>query len=385
MNMIPRRFPNLSAPHERFTQFGVVFCFGMIIAGLAGILTGCSTPSSEPPTSISYLQAFAQNEWLPADDHIDAKLAAGQRILAGFDDPHKGKGFLNNDQLLLAVELDHNGAHELWFIGIRVTDDDGSSDFVARNLGSAGSEVPPLPNEALPSEFRLHQSSSISFDDGTEINMDSSLRRVEVSVFDEYGELLKSSSILLPPDIFKRGPYESCSEVYSLYHQASLAFGEDLQSVMHHLSEKDRIDFGSAIGAGALSMLTFVQAVQENKALAELRSSAWLEIARVPSLLNIVSHLGLRLSVEPDFIRSRPALYRWPGLAQPLKAFEFPTIVRANEEVALRCRIVATRPRGVLQISAGMLYFEAVHPDKPENRVRIRILAARYGKALSGE
>lgn len=378
MNMIPRRFTNHSGPHERFTQFGVVFCIGMIITGLAGILTGCSTPSSsEPLTSISYLHAFAQNEWLPADDHIDARLAAGQRILAGFDDPRQSKGFLNNDQLLLAVELDHNGAHELWFIGIRVTDDEVPFDFAAGGSGYISSIMPPLPSKVSPSEVRLHQSSSIRFDDGTEINMDSSLRRVEVSVFDEYGELLKSSSILLPPDIFRRGPYESCAEVYSLYHQASLAFGEGLQSVMHHLSEKDRVDFGSAIGAGALSMLTFVQAVQENKALAELRSSAWLEIARIPSLLNMVSHLGLQLSVEPDFIRSRPALYRWPGLAQPLKAFEFPTIVRANGEVALRCRIVATRPRGVLQISAGMLYFEAVHPDKPENRVTVRLLSAR--------
>lgn len=359
----------------------------LIVAMCGPMFIGCAAVSSKPEVALRS-ESRTGDVWVPPSLSGDPRFANAGQILEGFDPLEPRGGFELADQVLLSVQLEQNGRRDDWLVRLQVSEipqftmDESATDTdtespVRSSLERAANREAPGTEADDPTVYRFVQKSSIRLDDGTQVFIESPLVQIEVSVFDLEANHLATSTALVPEAIFTEGPFESCHYLDRFQFDA----GElpNSESMTQILSESERREFGRAIGLGILSMLSFFETIQRNDALSVLRSSAWNEIARHPSLLSIATNLGIRISIEPQFHKAERGYVQWPGSDEQTEAFVFPTIARANDQEAVHCRIVAMQPTSPVHLCAGMVLLEASHPTKPQNVMRVQLIAARRG------
>ncbi len=332
----------------------VVFIIACLVIGLAG--AGCTHPttsSAQPELQSLGLSAVQPHTWAPPTAVFDSRLAASTTILDGFDQLQSRRHVASHEQLLLSIELDQNGKHDLWFVLI---------------------EAVASPSTQPMSTFQM---GTVTLDNGQMFTIPSRLQATQISVYDANGILLGASPAKVPEAIFSTGPYRVCQ----YFHELAQQNGDPILDVREHsmtLSIREQKRFARSVGAGLLCLMSFLSTIQDCESLMQLRSSAWNEIARHPSIWSVIKKMGVKLTMEPEFQLAKPALYAWPGEPAPVNAYIFPITMYANDQEAVRCEVITIKPDSPAKLTAGMVAIEARHPAKPEHRLRIQLLAARY-------
>lgn len=343
----------------------------MMVVGAAG----CAVPSTARGRTVEARGTAGLPVWRPPNQGDDEKYRTGDQILSGFDALEEGAELEGGDQVLLSIELDHGMEHVLWYVELEFSSEELNGP-VDREL-RGHREIEAGKNSA--EERKVFGYSTKQMDDGSEVGAEFPIVWVRLSLFDESVKLLGRSFVPIPREAFALGPFDSCEFVHELEFGWSGSKAGDFGSKMESVGDSDRARLQSSFGSGIITILSLAGTIQQSEALAGLRSSAWIDIARRPSLWSMISHVGMRLTIEPNFFLAWLALYDWPGNDEAIHAFEFPMAIKVNGAEALRCRMVVTPPMGPLRLFAGIVYFEAVHPDKPGYRVRVQVVAARRG------
>ena len=116
-------------------------------------------------------------------------------------------------------------------------------------------------------------------------------------------------------------------------------------------------------------------------ASAELKPIADIVVAR-PSLAEILLQGGVvQLSIFA-VINGTEMMGAMPGVQGTVCSFPFE--VRAYDRPALRGRLFVTDSRPPFLPGGGIVAVEAAHPDRPDNTVSVRLLAARHGARNAG-
>ena len=101
-----------------------------------------------------------------------------------------------------------------------------------------------------------------------------------------------------------------------------------------------------------------------------------MEVIDKPSVLSVIVHLGVRVSVRHRFDKAQPLAPVAVGGRQ-VAVYELPVELQLNGVPALRSKVLVTEPRSPLNLSAGILGMDAFQPRDPTARVSSRVRAAR--------
>ncbi len=103
------------------------------------------------------------------------------------------------------------------------------------------------------------------------------------------------------------------------------------------------------------------------------------QVVDPPSLLSIITHLGVKLRSEVHFDKARPTdPFAINELQVP--AWSLPHEVMVNGKPALRSVLQVVDSASPLALCAGIVSFTSVHPTDPSRILKVRLLAARRGQ-----
>jgi hypothetical protein len=283
---------------------------------------------SAPPTR-STLSAFESSlgEWVS-----DPAFSRGPSILAGFDPPKQEASWEADAWALLGVKVEHDGSSDVWYVRLSSlpprTDDQGRTE--------------PLK----PRRFTVPISAG-SVKGGTSYM--SSVGRMRIELFDQDGELLRSSIRVMP---------QSCPT-------------PSLQALCADFQANP-----DASADGVVTLMSTLLPMGTAKAMVPVQEKIRKNVIREPTILTFLLN-GLRLKVDAAFTDSRPISLPWSqGVAlAPMYMVEAPVNI-AGQHV-MNCRMLVGPPGSPYHLTAGVLLFEATHPDKPRNKLTIRLLAAQ--------
>ena len=230
------------------------------------------------------------------------------------------------------------------------------------------------------------------------ITIASPLETATITVFDETGSPLVQSESSLPAWFLRKGPFDACQEFVARrdeLKQMKEANAKRSRSPHRRADtageqEPDRIQDSEeyrrmleAFGNGTASLMALFRATQANAALHPVRIEAWRTVVSAPNVLSFLTNLGARVVIVPSFEDGIAGQFDAPGLGEAVDAYEFPAVMRINNEDAVYCRLVVAEPVAPLTLGAGLVRLEACHPKYPERTMRITLVAARHGATTS--
>jgi hypothetical protein len=185
--------------------------------------------------------------------------------------------------------------------------------------------------------------------------------RICIETYNREGEFVQSSVRVVPQTVPAASMLELCQDLR--------AAAEDNQAVTAD---------GSAgpSRASLASISTTLQIVGMSAALAPVREAVKTYVVKPPTLMDVVMS-GLQLKLQTQLRDTQPLATPWSaGLAigQCCQS-RFPVMLAGQP--LFDCRLVAGPNVPPYHLTSGMLLFEAVHPQKTENRLTIRVLAAK--------
>lgn len=295
----------------------------------------------------------------------DASFARSEEILSGFDDFDSSAPWRVGDKVLFGLRLETGGEPRDLLILVEaesgavpphtlvpVTSVSGDSSLRADLWSPDWSKVLVI---APPSGARVDASS------------DSDSVLVLVRVFDGDGKTT-DSRVFAPASYLHRGLFAACEGIFP--HRDELVPNEDgslidVESSRPHLASVIQI---------ARAMFGFYSLVQNTPNLAPLLE----QVIAKPSILSVVFHRGIKLSIEPQFHELDADEREFPGLPR-VAAFRIPLHLQVNGSVAVRCNWIVVPPDPPLRLCAGVIGVEGEHPEDPSHRFALRVLAARRG------
>ena len=294
-------------------------------------LHGCATPPSGPSSA-----AFG-----PPSDSVDPSFTLGFGNLTAMFSPQSGNEDIE-DWLLLGVKVAHDDENEVWFVRLsQLADDDVAG-------------APPENAELSSREF------SIPFGLGavkTGSKFNAPAARILIETFDREGAALRSSIRSVP----RQWPGASLLDLWTeLSSPAGSLFGEQ------------------GVGANNIAgMMMTLQTLGGSRALRPIRDAVREQVVKQPKILGLLLN-GFRICVEADFSQSElvRSLRTVDGPASPRYQIDFPLLLTGQR--LFDCRVVVGPPAKPYNLLGGTLLFEAAHPDKPQNRLTVRVLAAQH-------
>ena len=293
-------------------------------------LDGCNTPPAGPAaTSCAPI----------ADALVDPSFKTGFGILSGMFAPQAASSENAGDSLLLGVKVTDGQQDDIWFVRL--------------------SMLPPRPVEDTQVAADTSREFSVPFGIGavkTGTKMTVPTNRVLIETYDHQGTPLRSSVRAIP----------------QLPESATLLdLWRELASPAGSLFQTQAISNQSLAG-----MMMSLQSLGASRALRPIRDAVREEVIKQPKILGLLLR-GLRFTVEADFSQSQ--LIRSIATADeqdgPRYQIDFP--VSLTGQHMFDCRLIVGPAQGPYSLLGGALLFEASHPDKPLNRVSVRVLAAK--------
>ena len=317
---------------------------GMLI-GACLLLAGCSSPPLMPAAS-----TFA-----PVDDspNVDPSFKLGLEILSGFDQPQTNADWQSDDWLLLGVKVDAANTKEsnVWFVRL--------------------STLPPKatpPTTSAPAASAT-QEFKIPFGIGsvkTGSTFTAPRGRLMVETYDRDGVLLRSSVRVVPQFRANASLFDIC--------RSEPDAGADDSSCNDSDNHPLRAD------APLMMMLETLGCAQ---ALAPIREVVRHTVIKKPSILGFVFN-GLRMNVDAQITESELVRSPWSPEAALTPRHEALFPVSLAGQHLFDCRMIVGPPDPPYNLTGGVLLLEAVHPEDTQNRLTIRVLAAkRLGGAHS--
>ena len=301
------------------------------------LLTGCSNFNITRNPA-----AFAPTVQLATID--DPSFTAGKNILTGFDEPRGDVAWRADDWVLLGVKVTHPDETSVWFVRLSTLPD------------KADQPTPPGGREFTVPFAVGNVRSGAKFTAPT--------ARVLIETFDREGTLLRSSVRSVPQMNRSANLFDVLMEM-----RAQIASDSAQDQDVPRMSNDNL--------AGLMVML---QSMGCSRAIAPIREAVRRDVVRTPTVLGILLG-GLRLKVEADITETELVGSPWSSDAAlaPRREAQFPVAISGQK--LFDCRMVVGPSNPPYNLLGGALLFEAAHPEKPDNRLTVRVLAA---KCMSG-
>lgn len=278
----------------------------------------------------------------------DPSFRRSDRLLTDFQATQSEADFTRGDWVLLGVKISHREAEgvadDVWFVRLSTLTPSEAATDAKKASEKERSFVTPF-NVGPIKAGRKHAAEP---------------QRVCVEVYDRDGDLLRSSIRTTP----------KFASTFNLLDVCRL-----LQPVDESAPAAPVALAGSPDDLAG--MLLTLRAEVCCGATESIRQSMRDHVVRAPTLVEVVLN-ALRLSVQTNITEAGMVMPPWSlegGLA-PAYQCRFPVCFAGQK--LFDCRMIAGPALPPFQLTGGMLLAEAVHPDKPDNRMMIRILAARH-------
>jgi hypothetical protein len=307
----------------------------LIFACVLIVLDGCAAPPSGPASTA--LAPIRENA------PLDPSFKQGFGVLSAMFNPRPAEIDKISDWVLLGVKVTKDDHDEVWFVRL--------------------STLPPRDSKTAQASSRFTREFSVPFGIGSVksgTKLTTPVNRVLVETFDSEGTPLRTSIRSVP-----RMP--EAPSVLDLWRELAWPTGS--------LFGDRRVANDSVA-----SMMMTLQSLGTSGALRPIRDAARKDIIKQPKILGLLLN-GLRFTVEADFSRSElvKSVDTEDDAAAPRYQIDFP--VSLTGQKMFNCRLVCGPPTTPYHLLGGALLFEAVHPDKPRNRLSVRVLAAQTAKA----
>lgn len=305
----------------------------LILACVVVILDGCVTPPSRPASTA--LCAIAENA------SIDPSFTHGFDVLSAMLNPRANSSNEISDWLLLGVKVTKADAHDVWFVRLSM---------LPSKLIDEQTNKPYTREFSVP--FGIGQIKS-----GTKLTTE--VNRVLVETFDHQGTPLRSSVRVVPQ-------LPGNPSLLDLWRELAWPSGS-------------LFDEKAAPDNAVAGMMMSLQCLGTARALRPIRDAVKDDVFKKPKILGLLLN-GLRFSVEADFsqselVKSVPAE---GSEGSPRYQIDFPVALTGQR--MFNCRLICGAPVAPYSMLGGTLLFEAAHPDKPTNRLSVRVLAAQSSK-----
>jgi hypothetical protein len=301
-----------------------------MLACVLVVFDGCAAPPSTGPASTA-LAPIRENVTL------DPSFKHGFGVLSAMFNPRPVEIDKVTDWVLLGVKVTKEDQDDVWFVRLSTLPPRGIKD--AKATFSREFSVP----------FGIGNVKS-----GTKLNKP--VNRVLIETFDQEGTLLRTSTRSVP----------------------QMSDSPSLLDLWRELAWPTGSLFGERTLANdsVASMMMTLQALGTSGALRPIREAARKDIIKQPKILGLLLN-GLRFTVEADFSRSElvKSINSSDDTIAPRYQIDFP--VSLTGQRMFNCRLVCGPPTAPYHLLGGTLLFEAVHPDKPRNRLSVRVLAAQ--------
>ena len=302
----------------------------LILACIMIVLDGCTVrPNGPASTALAPIRESAP---------LDPSFTHGFGVLSAMFNPRPTDVDNVSDWVLLGVKVTRESQDEVWFVRL--------------------STVPPRQPKG-GQKISLTREFSVPFGigsvkSGTKLTMP--VNRVLIETFDREGTLLRTSYRSVPQ-------MPEAPSVLDLWRELAWPSGTLFGD---RTVENDSV----------ASMMMTLQALGTSGALRPIREAARKDIIKQPKILGLLLN-GLRFTVEADFSRSElvKSICTSDDSVAPRYQIDFP--VSLTGQRMFNCRLVCGPPTSPYHLLGGALLFEAVHPDNPQNRLSVRVLAAQ--------
>jgi hypothetical protein len=299
------------------------------------LLGGCAMP----PGGMNPGTFSAQ----PAMFEVDPLFKPGMLLLTADTQPKSPAASAADDWVLLGIKVTHEDQQDVWFV---------------RLSGLPVNALSDRPVSPTTKEF------SVPFGVGpvkTGEKFTAPVGKLLIETYDSQGTLLRCSLRTVPNSI--------CGA-----------------SLLNVLSGCEPLRDVPANGAGATvqgddvaSMLTMMQLMGGSKALTPIRDSIRDQVVQKPSLIGIwINCLALNVQAKVEQCRMLQSPWTAGGMFAAREEAKFPVILAGQR--LFDCRLIVGPTDPPYNLTAGALMFEAVHPEKKQNRLMICVLAAKHEK-----
>lgn len=288
---------------------------------------------------------------------IDPSFRPGMEFLSGFDVPQAGETWQPDDWVLLGIKVTHEDQSNVWFVRM--------------------STLPPrIDSDGKPIPQRVREF-TVPFGVGAvkpRTRFMAPVGRLCIETYDRDGAYVQSSVRSVP----------ECAPIASLMQMCrDLVPKMSIAGASTDAPESENADNVSPNSLASLTVM--MQTVGMCSALQPIRDAVREQVIKVPTLMDVIlSGLNLRLEAKMPGTE----IVVMPGLngvfLGPCEQSHFPVCLAGQP--LFDCRLISGPTAPPYHLTAGMLLFEAVHPEKPQNRLTVRVLAAkRLGPQASAE
>ncbi|MCB9766661.1 MAG: hypothetical protein H6752_00570 [Candidatus Omnitrophica bacterium] len=314
---------------------------------------------------LSPLFAFAEHDPFSDPFYNDPRIpqqafANSTRILTGFDLDRENSGWRVGDRALFGILLKTKRHLDVWLVLVEVRSGvlkSGQSISVPRRIG------PDKKFDAREWEIGMKGIDGVG---GHELKSDSIC--LSIQLLDPSGKELNQSYAMAPEAFLRKGFFSTTKSA----NRVAVSV-ESRGSAQPTDEEKETISksMGQIVG----SLLALFEIVADQRDLKPILKKGM----DFPSFLDFLKDWSPTLSMHAHF--SDAVTVPWsPSPRQSSRdSLLLPVDVEFNDSTSGISRIQVVDPTPPLDLSAGIVSVDLIHPKKPENKTLVRLLAAKRG------
>ena len=281
------------------------------------------------------------------DDDFDARSveAADPSFQLGMDRLIAPGGTSNDawresrDWALLGIKLTRRGQTDVWFVRISTPAGADASSLPSFRLFEVPFNIGPLTRQSL---LMAHAG------------------RVCVELFDSAGASMQTTITQVPVEGAGYNLLDLCEELNVEQNRTS-----DIQPTSKH-------------SEALANLVIAMHRIAGSRSLQPVRDAVKADVLNLPGVMNLVlSGFQVKPSMALRHVSPRMATGEtlFNALSEVVQ-FQF----RLAGHPMINGRMVCREPEPPYQLTGGLLLLEAAHPEKPQNRLMVRVLAAKHNE-----
>jgi hypothetical protein len=280
-----------------------------------------------------------------------AEFAAAAGLLDGFDPPEAGAQWRPGDATLLGIRVEDGARVRESYMRITVGDKmrfdlNGASHAMADHA-----DVMIRPHgAAAPYTLRT----------------DFDLVAVVIDLFDAQGNRTSRTTAMMPEPCLKYGLFEYVDQERVSEPLSGPALDGPENGPRMASPEQVRAM------AGWLALMRLPEFMEREAGVDALAKT----VIRMPGIASLIANMGVSVAIGLSRGKSEPVAAPAPLTGA---CYRVPLDVEANGAQATDCTITLVRADPPLGPCNGMVALEARHPDHPDRKLTVRLLAARRG------
>jgi hypothetical protein len=274
---------------------------------------------------------------------LDPSFKPGAAILYGFDQPDTRNTWEADDWMLLGVKVSRGTESDVWFVRLSTL-------------------CEPSARESGP-VFEGDREFAVPFGVGsvkTGTKFHARPCKVLIELYDRDGQFMRSSVRIVP----QYRPTATLLDVWNMLHNQA-----------GHRGAAEDAGEGTDAG-GTAGLMAMLHTLGSARSLRPIRDVVRQDVIKPPSIIGLLL-AGLKLNLQADVSDCEVVTSPWSTDAElsPRQMARFPVAIDGQK--LFDCRLIVGPPNPPYQLTAGVLMFEAVHPQKSDHRFTLRVLAAK--------